>query len=98
MQALAAKPIGTGTLEVRPVGATSGSCSRANPDYWQGAPELNRVTFRYIPEFSARLAALLAGEVDIMKDVPPHAVDLVDRSGKAKVRATVPPASTTWPW
>jgi ABC-type transport system substrate-binding protein len=47
------------------------------------------VTFRFIPEFSARLAALLAGEIDIMKDVPPHATDLVDRSGKATVRATV---------
>ena len=60
-----------------------------NPDYWQGAPDVSRVTFRFIPEFSARLAALLSGEIDIMKDVPPHAVDLVDRSGKAKVRATV---------
>jgi len=47
------------------------------------------VTFRFIPEFSARLAALMAGEIDIMKDVPPHAVDLVDRSGKATVRSTV---------
>ena len=47
------------------------------------------MTFRFIPEFSARLAALLAGEIDIMKDVPPHAVDLVDQSGKATVRSTV---------
>ena len=60
-----------------------------NPDYWQGAPDLNRVTFRFIPEFSARLAALLAGEIDIMKDVPPHTVEMLDRSGKAKVRSTV---------
>ena len=47
------------------------------------------MTFRFIPEFSARLAALLAGEIDIMKDVPPHAVEMLDKSGKAKVRATV---------
>ena len=60
-----------------------------NDDYWKGKGELKKVTFRFIPEFSARLAALLAGEIDIMKDVPPHAVDLVDRSGKATVRATV---------
>src|SRR5207237_872376 len=58
-------------------------------DYWKGKPELKKVTFRFIPEFSARLAALLAGEIDIMKDVPPHAVDLVNASGKATVRATV---------
>ncbi len=60
-----------------------------NPDYWQGPADLNRVTFRFIPEFSARLAALLAGEIDIMKDVPPHAVEMLDKSGKGKVRATV---------
>jgi peptide/nickel transport system substrate-binding protein len=50
---------------------------------------MNRVVFRYIPEFSARLSALLAGEIDIMKDVPPHAVEMVDKSGKGKVRSTV---------
>ncbi len=37
------------------------------------------MTFRFIPEFSARLAALLSGEIDIMKDVPPHAVEPVER-------------------
>jgi peptide/nickel transport system substrate-binding protein len=50
---------------------------------------VSRVTFRFIPEFSARLAALLSGEIDIMKDVPPQVADTVDRSGRAKVRATV---------
>ena len=47
------------------------------------------MTFRFVPEFSARLAALLAGEIDIMKDVPPHTVEMLDRSGRAKVRSTV---------
>jgi peptide/nickel transport system substrate-binding protein len=60
-----------------------------NPDYWQGPADASRVTFRFIPEFSARMAALLSGEIDIMKDVPPHAVEAVERSGRAKVRSTV---------
>src|SRR6185369_3921406 len=47
------------------------------------------VMFRFIPEFSARMAALLSGEIDIMKDVPPHVVDGIDKSGRAKVRAAV---------
>jgi peptide/nickel transport system substrate-binding protein len=89
IQALAARPIGTGPFKFVQWMRDERLVLERNPDYWQGAPDLNRVTFRYIPEFSARLAALLAGEVDIMKDVPPHAVDLVDRSGKAKVRSTV---------
>ena len=55
-----------------------------NPDYWQGPADVSRVTFRFIPEFSARMAALLSGEIDIMKDVPPHAVEAVERSGRAR--------------
>lgn len=60
-----------------------------NPTYWAGPPKIQRVVFRVIPDFSARLAALLAGEIDIMKDVPPQAVDTVNRSGRAQVRSTV---------
>jgi peptide/nickel transport system substrate-binding protein len=89
VQALAAKPIGTGPFKFVQWVRDERLVLEKNPDYWQGAPDLNKVTFRFIPEFSARLAALLSGEIDIMKDVPPHAVELVDRSGRAKVRATV---------
>ncbi len=59
----------------------------ANPTYWNKPPAVRRVEFRFIPDFSARLAALLAGEADIVKDVPPAAVDRVNRSGIAEVRA-----------
>jgi peptide/nickel transport system substrate-binding protein len=88
-QALAAKPIGSGPFKFVQWVRDERLVLERNPDYWQGASDVSRVTFRFIPEFSARLAALLSGEIDIMKDVPPHAVDLVDRSGRAKVRATV---------
>ena len=86
--ALAAKPIGTGPFKFVQWVRDEKLVMERNPDYWQGGAAVNRVTFRYIPEFSARLAALLAGEIDIMKDVPPLNVDQVDKSGKAKVRAT----------
>src|SRR5262249_23446792 len=55
----------------------------------QGPADISRVTFRFIPEYSARMAALLSGEIDIMKDVPPHAVEAVEKSGRARLRATV---------
>jgi peptide/nickel transport system substrate-binding protein len=86
---LLAKPVGTGPFKFSEWVRDEKLVVVRNDDYWKGKPELKKVTFRFIPEFSARLAALLAGEIDIMKDVPPHAVDLVDRSGKAAVRATV---------
>ncbi|MDR7417279.1 MAG: ABC transporter substrate-binding protein [Armatimonadota bacterium] len=59
----------------------------ANANYWNKPPAIRRLEFRFIPDFSARLAALLAGEADIVKDVPPIAVDQVNRSGIAEVRS-----------
>jgi peptide/nickel transport system substrate-binding protein len=88
-QGLLAKPVGTGPFKFFQWVRDEKLVVVRNDDYWKGKAEIKKVTFRFIPEFSARLAALLAGEIDIMKDVPPHAVDLVDRSGRATVRATV---------
>ena len=87
--AISKNPIGTGPFKFVQWVRDEKLVMEKNPDYWQGAPDLNRVTIRFIPEFSARLAALLAGEIDIMKDVPPHTVEMLDKSGKAKVRSTV---------
>jgi peptide/nickel transport system substrate-binding protein len=86
---LAEKPIGTGPFKFVEWKRDDRLVLERNPDYWQGPADASRVTFRFIPEFSARLAALLSGEIDIMKDVPPHTVEAVERSGRAKLRATV---------
>jgi peptide/nickel transport system substrate-binding protein len=86
---LAQHPIGTGPFRFVEWKRDERLVLDRNPDYWAGPPDVARVTFRFIPEFSARLAALLSGEIDIMKDVPPHAVEAVERSGRAKIRSTV---------
>jgi peptide/nickel transport system substrate-binding protein len=88
-QKLAEKPIGTGPFRFVEWKRDERLVLDRNPDYWQGPADVSRVTFRFIPEFSARMAALLSGEIDIMKDVPPQAVEAVERSGRAKVRSTV---------
>ena len=41
-----------------------------NAHYWGGAPPWDKVTFRIIPTDPARLAALLAGDVDMIEQVP----------------------------
>jgi peptide/nickel transport system substrate-binding protein len=86
---LAEKPIGTGPFKFVEWRRDDRLVLERNPDYWQGPADVSRVTFRFIPEYSARMAALLSGEIDIMKDVPPHAVDTIERSGRAKLRAAV---------
>jgi len=86
---LAEKPIGTGPFKFVEWRRDERLVLERYPDYWQGPADVSRVTFRFIPEFSARMAALLSGEIDVMKDVPPHAVEAIERSGRAKLRATV---------
>src|SRR2546428_12145764 len=88
-QKLAEKPIGTGPFRFVEWKRDERLVLERNPDYWQGPADASRVTFRFIPEFSTRLAALLSGEIDIMKDVPPHTVDAVERSGRARLRSAV---------
>ena len=38
--------------------------------YWGAAPELDRITFRFVPDPNVRLIALRSGEVDVAADLP----------------------------
>lgn len=49
---------------------------KANRNYWGGAPKVDRLVIRQIPEASTRVASLLAGESQIIEEVP---VDLLDQ-------------------
>ena len=42
-----------------------------NDAYWGGAPAWDKISFRIMPTDPARLAALLAGDVDLIEQVPP---------------------------
>ncbi|QYU68009.1 ABC transporter substrate-binding protein [Leptolyngbya sp. 15MV] len=62
-------------------------------DYYGGAPaippagpaQVDRVIFRVLPENASRVAALLAGEVDIINDLPPSAMRQVEASRNAQI-------------
>ena len=58
-------PVGTGPFKF--VSWTKGDTSilEANQDYWKGAPQLDKIVFKVIPEPTARALALKNGEVDI---------------------------------
>ncbi len=57
----------------------------ATPAYWGGTPRFKTITYRIIPDDSARLAALEAGEVDIAPNVPHSAATRVEKSGSLKL-------------
>jgi peptide/nickel transport system substrate-binding protein len=71
---IATHPIGTGPFAF--AGQTSGDSItlRANAQYWDGAPKIPGVTYRFISEPSTALSALQAGEVDWTDAVPAQRV------------------------
>jgi peptide/nickel transport system substrate-binding protein len=56
----------------------------ANESYWGGAPKVENMVWPVIPEMSSALAALLAGQTDIVSGIPPDQVSVIQ--GKPKVR------------
>jgi peptide/nickel transport system substrate-binding protein len=93
-QGFIASPIGTGPFKF--VSATSGFdeiVMERFDDYYGGAPNLppvepacvEGVVFRTIPEASTRVAALLAGEVDIITEVPAGLVGLLEQTPGVQV-------------
>lgn len=59
------KPIGTGAFKMD--GYTSGQNVRliANPDYYDGAPKLERVEYKVLADVNTHVAQLLTGELSI---------------------------------
>jgi peptide/nickel transport system substrate-binding protein len=53
-----------------------------NPDYWGGRQPWDTVTFRLFTAAPSRVAALLAGDVDMIADVPPPDVPRLSTSEK----------------
>src|SRR5262249_20084778 len=64
-------PIGTGPLRFVSWTKDDKIVLDANPDYWGGRVDFDRLVVRALPEMAPRVAALLKGEVDLITQVPP---------------------------
>src|SRR5690606_38841365 len=73
-----AQPIGRGPFTYAG-GSLDGQVTlQRNGSCWAGAPALQTVVFRMMPEPSTRVAALLSCEVQIIQAVPADLVDRID--------------------
>lgn len=66
----AAAPVGTGPFAFDSWSPNESVNLSANEDYWDGAPEIDTLIFRPIPEVSSRMAALQSGDVQIAAEIP----------------------------
>lgn len=61
-----AAPIGTGAFKLESWDKDAEIVLVKNEDYYDGAPKLDKITFKIIPDSNARALALEAGEIDMM--------------------------------
>jgi peptide/nickel transport system substrate-binding protein len=81
--------IGTGPYKVKEFKPGVRSIAVRNENYWKpGRPYLDEIEYVGISDETARVNALLAGELDLIVQVNPRSVDRVNASGKHAVFET----------
>lgn len=81
-------PVGSGPFVVKTFDPGSGVTMTANKKYWGGAPKLDTVIFKFIPEKSALSTALQTGEIQLTWTVPDDSVAKLTGDKSLKVDTT----------
>lgn len=81
----ALNPVGTGPYKFVRWVKDDHILLEANQNYWRGVPKIKKVMFRPIPEATTRVAALQTQEADIVVNIPPHLMKLMDWKGRSFV-------------
>ncbi len=84
-EGLARKPVGTGPYRFVEWIRDDRVVMELNPNYWGQKPQATRVTIKPIPEDATRVAALLAGEVDVVEGIPSPDIPRVAKTKGFKV-------------
>ncbi len=84
----ATNPVGTGPFKFVEWKKDEYIKLEANTDYFLGPPAFKYLVFKPVPEPATRLAALLAGQADLIINVTPEQIPRIEASGVAKVKET----------
>ena len=82
-------PVGTGPFKFVKWVRDDQVVLARNEKYWDGAPEIQELIFRAIPETQSRLAALQTGEVDIATNIPPDLAEALKGKGNFSFKSTL---------
>lgn len=74
----ASEPVGTGPFRLVSRTVQSGFKLVANDTYWGAKPEIHGVDVRVVPDDSTRVAMLMAGEADVIQNLPTFMIDQVE--------------------
>jgi peptide/nickel transport system substrate-binding protein len=90
---LATNPIGTGPFVFRSYAPGDRSIYARNPNYWEAGPRFDGVEMRILPEMSVRIAALQAGDLDVVWDLGPENIRALRDARNVRVESV---ATASW--
>lgn len=82
-------PVGTGPLKFKEWKKDQFAAFTAHDSHFAGKPAFGSVTFREVPELATRIAGLVSGEFDIIVDIPPDQVPVIQRYRDIETRSVV---------
>lgn len=82
---LAANPMGTGPYKFVRWVKQEEVVLEANPDYWRGAPQIQQVIFRPVPEAATRISQIQTGQADIAVNIPANQVEALRNDPSVKI-------------
>ena len=89
MEGFRKAPVGTGPIKFVEWKKDERLIFEAHKRYWRNPLPYDKVIYKPYPETATRIAALLAGEVDFITAVPPDQVEVIDKSGTARVEGAL---------
>lgn len=82
-------PIGTGPYRFIEHVRDDHITLEAFDGWWAGKPKVKTIVYRPIKEASARVSALLAGEIDLAFDIPPELMPLIEQAKNVSLKKTL---------
>lgn len=79
------KPVGSGPYKLVEWVKDDRLVLEAFDDYWGTKPSIKTVIFKPVPELSTRVLALQNGQADVIVNVAPDQVSVVERSEKGRI-------------
>lgn len=78
-------PVGTGPFKLKEWSPGNYLLLEANPDYWGGKPNVGTLTFKPVPDNSARVLMLETGEADVILPVPTSDIDRLAKNDQLAI-------------
>ncbi|MCL2706133.1 MAG: ABC transporter substrate-binding protein, partial [Spirochaetaceae bacterium] len=79
------KPVGTGPFKVKSFNPADKLVLEAHKDYFGGTPAVDTLIFNSIPEISARIAGLKAGDYQVISDVAIDSIKTIEADNNLSI-------------